>query len=253
MKISHEVPFQLMNVSRFFNDYDYALVHLFEKNNKYRDFFMMSESLGREWILDNSLYELKKSFDSERFLFWIRETNPTFYIIPDDYDPEINMKKFNHWLHLEKESNVKNKKIAVIHGNNYDDITFSYRKMNERLQEDDMIAFSTGSKIVTEMGRFQVIEKLYQKGLINENRGHHLLGATLPQEFKKYRDFSWIRSVDTSSPVMASIEGTRISFNGLKLKPKITVNEIFFYDLKMMNWNLLYHNISMFRRFCNER
>ena len=34
MKISHESPLALLKISRAYNDYDYALVHLFEKVHK---------------------------------------------------------------------------------------------------------------------------------------------------------------------------------------------------------------------------
>ena len=38
MKISHEVPKCLLNNSREFNDYDYCLPHLLDKDEHYRNF-----------------------------------------------------------------------------------------------------------------------------------------------------------------------------------------------------------------------
>lgn len=251
MKISHEVPLQLLEVSRFFNDYDYALVHLLEESEKYRLFFEKSKALGREIILDNSLYELKESFDPEKFLYWVQKINPTVYIIPDDYDPEINLRKFDDWLILEKKSNCLNKKMAVIHGDSYSDLVFSYQKMDKELRAYDMIAFSTGSKIMKEEGRSAIIRKMYRTGVINQKREHHLLGAILPQEFETYRNISWIVSVDTSSPIMATFENMKFH-HGLNSKPQTTVNEIFFEN-RFVNWELLYYNIRAFRLICNRR
>ena len=54
-----------MTESRSFNDYDYALVHLFETHPKYYEFFEESLLRGREVYLDNSLFELRES------LIWI--------------------------------------------------------------------------------------------------------------------------------------------------------------------------------------
>ena len=40
MLISHEVPKSLFNQSLEFNDYDYALVHLFDKDPEYLKFYI---------------------------------------------------------------------------------------------------------------------------------------------------------------------------------------------------------------------
>jgi hypothetical protein len=55
MKLSHEVPLCLLEDSLDFNDYDYALVHLLDKDEDYADFFMKAKQQGRYIILDNSL------------------------------------------------------------------------------------------------------------------------------------------------------------------------------------------------------
>jgi hypothetical protein len=39
MKFSHEVPLCLLEDSLSFNDYDYALVHLLDKDKDYANFF----------------------------------------------------------------------------------------------------------------------------------------------------------------------------------------------------------------------
>ena len=57
IKTSHEVPLSMLEQSRAFNDYDYALVHLFEKYPKYYDFFKKSIEMGRDVLLDNSIFE----------------------------------------------------------------------------------------------------------------------------------------------------------------------------------------------------
>lgn len=42
MLVSHEVPLSLLEKSRTFNDYDYALVHLFEIYPAYKQFYIDS-------------------------------------------------------------------------------------------------------------------------------------------------------------------------------------------------------------------
>ena len=71
MKVSHEVPRCLLNNSREWNDYDYCLPHLLDKDEHYKDFFYKSKKQGRYIIMDNSLHELGESYDFERLRYWI--------------------------------------------------------------------------------------------------------------------------------------------------------------------------------------
>ncbi len=66
MLVSHESPISMLETSRKYNDYDYALVHLFETHPQYYNFFKVSLNLGREVLLDNSIFELGEAFDSEK-------------------------------------------------------------------------------------------------------------------------------------------------------------------------------------------
>lgn len=83
IEVSHESPISILEASREYNDYDYALVHLFETQPAYYSFFAESLKLGRKVYLDNSIFELKKSFDPSKYLDWICKLKPTYYIVPD--------------------------------------------------------------------------------------------------------------------------------------------------------------------------
>ena len=83
MLVSHETPISLLDESREYNDFDYALVHLFETHPEYYSFFKQSLLQGREVLLDNSIFELGYAFDSEKFAHYVNELKPTYYIVPD--------------------------------------------------------------------------------------------------------------------------------------------------------------------------
>ena len=83
MLISHEVPKCLFRDSLEFNDYDYALVHLFDKDPEYLAFYKESVKKGRHVLLDNSIFELGEAYDNEQFAKWVDELRPTEYIVPD--------------------------------------------------------------------------------------------------------------------------------------------------------------------------
>ena len=86
IKISHEVPFCLLEKSREFNDYDYCLPHLMDENEEYRNFFHESKKMGRYIVMDNSLHELGEAYNTERLIHWIDEIKPNEFIVPDVWE-----------------------------------------------------------------------------------------------------------------------------------------------------------------------
>ena len=71
-------------------------------------------------------------------------------------------------------------------------------------------------------GRQRFIQQLIDEGLWDWSKPHHLLGCSLPQEFSYYVDNNVynIRSIDTSNPVMAGMQGYRYQgLDGMIGKP----------------------------------
>jgi hypothetical protein len=101
--VSHETPLSILELSRTFNDYDYALVHKFEEDAEYYEFYKESLRLGRSIILDNSLFELETMFDSKEFAKYVQtlgdiNSDNFYYIVPDaleEKDETIN--SFKDW------------------------------------------------------------------------------------------------------------------------------------------------------------
>src|SRR5574344_668873 len=99
IEIYHEMPLRMLldgyedelNISGH-----YALVHLYEKHKEYFDYSVLRLRIGYPVILDNSIFELEKAFDADRFAFWIKElvkhagkknvNKNLVYIIPDVLD-----------------------------------------------------------------------------------------------------------------------------------------------------------------------
>ena len=72
MLISHEVPKCLFEKSLDFNDYDYALVHLFDEDPEYLEFYKNSVKNGRHVLLDNSIFELGEAYDNDSDLDYLK-------------------------------------------------------------------------------------------------------------------------------------------------------------------------------------
>ena len=258
MQISHESPLCLLEESRKFNDYDYALVHLFEENLQYLQFFRDSISQGRRVILDNSIFELGKSFEPKRFRYWVEELRPTEYIIPDVLeDYQETKQSLENWIHENRD--LSGVKIGVVQGKTYSELIDCYKIVDSHC---DKIAISFDYSFYTSLfpyvskhvgftlGRSFLIHSLLRDGVINTKKPHHLLGCPLPWEFTLYRNLDWIETVDTSSPIVHSILGVEFGELGIHEKKTIKLVDLLFTQKDSINLDLLYHNIKTFRYLC---
>jgi hypothetical protein len=107
------------------------------------------------------------------------------------------------------------------------------------------------NKLVNQMlGRIKLISSMKKYDLIKDNHYIHLLGASLPQEFLYYKDpyFDFIKSVDTSSPIINGALGITYESYGLFTKPKNKIEEFFEDNLEEQIGDITF-NINKFREF----
>jgi hypothetical protein len=264
IKVSHESPLCLLKDSVNYNDYDYALVHLFEHNPHYYHFFRSSVLANREVLLDNSIFELGKAFESEEYYKWITKLEPTYYIVPDVWeDADATIISFDKFV--TKYDDIKSLKIGATQGKTYRDFVRCYKYMSDHA---DYIAVSfaysyfewtgLGNNKYERMvnGRQKLIQNLIDDGIWNWNKPHHLLGCALPQEFRYYYDKNIynIRSVDTSNPVMAGFNYMKYSGDlGLKDKPKGLLADNISTTLDDDQLDLIKYNIESFKQIVGRK
>jgi hypothetical protein len=261
IKIAHEAPLSIFNRVQEVTDYDYALVHLFEENNEYWEKFVRAKEIGREIILDNSIFELGTAFEPDKFALWIERLKPTWYIIPDALeDAKTTVKNVKEWVAPDWGC----KSIGVVQGKSYDEIVWCYKEI-EPFVDKVAISFDYHFFVNEDLngalptkyhhymyGRDAMIHRLLADKVINENKPHHLLGCGLPQEFDSYRGYSWIDSIDTSNPVVAAIKGMRYdSTKGLQDKPSQKLYTMLDQKLSSYELQLALYNIECFRAICN--
>ena len=262
MKVSHESPLELLEASRSYNDYDYALVHLFETNKEYLDFFMKSKELGREILLDNSIFELGKSFEMSRFAYWVNYLKPTFYIIPDVLDDaDSTIANIEKWMKEYAPTIDPSCKImCVLQGKCYEDMVRCY-KVAEKYADKIAISFNSAYFIddnpdVDEvyswmLGRMNLIFRLDRDGVLNHNKMHHLLGVALPQEIQFYHNMSYITTVDTSNPVVHGMFKCRYSKDGLTYKKTTKLVDLLNHHITKEEQEIIDFNIKQFKVFAS--
>ena len=265
IKISHESPLCMLEQSRSYNDYDYALVHLFDKEPRYLKFFQDSLDRGRTVLLDNSIFELGKAFDANLYRKWICTLKPTEYIVPDVLEDCIGtINNMDDWLFCRRvHGNLPaSKVIGVVQGKNYAELVRCYAYMD---QHADKIAISFDYSYYLKvfphpnkwvsymMGRIITLNQLMYDGIINKHKPHHLLGCAHPREFSFYTgpEYGWIESVDTSSPIVHGIKGIDYSDRiGTWEKEKTKLVDLLHITPTAEQHISILYNIRGFRKYC---
>lgn len=260
MLVSHETPIELLEISRSYNDYDYALVHLLSLQPNYLDFFIKSKALGRRILLDNSMFELKEAFNADLFAEWVEKIQPYEYIVPDVYmDAAKTISNFESWMSNHKD--LPGKKIGVVQGKTYQEFVDCYLFMAAYADKiaisfDNSYLMTTGYSLnmnptrwhILMEGRRHLIRDLNIDGFWKKNKPHHLLGCALPQEFGAYQNIIGIESIDTSNPIIAGLHGIRYGENGIDNKITILLADLINANVSEQTKENIFFNIKMFRK-----
>tara|TARA_R110000744_G_scaffold180421_1_gene299474 strand:+ start:49 stop:837 length:789 start_codon:yes stop_codon:yes gene_type:complete len=260
IKISHEVPMCLLEDSKQFNDYDYCLPHLLDEEPGYLEYFRKAKAAGRYIIMDNSLHELGKAYTSERLIHWVNELEPNEFIVPDVWENcTESIQNAEIWNLYTFPKNTE--KVAVVQAKTIHEASKCVQAYKDLGY--GKICFSYGASYYNDicphpnidlgkaLGRLYVISALMKMGDINQDDRIHLLGCAVPQEFGWYKDINCIESIDTSNPVMSALEGQEYLSGGLYQKPKVNMNDHFYMTFDELDFEILDHNLTMFRKINN--
>ena len=260
IKVSHETPMCLLEDSMRFNDYDYCLPHLLDEEPKYLEYFKKAKAAGRYIIMDNSLHELGEAYDHSRLIHWVNEIKPNEFIIPDVWEnKDESIANAMVWdiYDFPKET----EKVVVVQAKSIheaSECTKAYKNLGY-----GKICYSYGASYYNDvcphpnkdlgkaLGRLYVINALLKMGDLKQDDRVHLLGCAVPQEFGWYKNINCIESIDTSNPVMATLEDVKYGWSGLDKKPKANMNDYFYMLNDQVNFDLLTYNLDMFRKINN--
>lgn len=259
MKISHEVPKQLFEESREFNDYPYVLGHLIKLDSDYKDFYKEELKNADFSILDNSAFELGKSIPFEELISVVRELRPTHLVLPDTVhnmsktlvDSEKFFTEFGTELEL-----LGVTPIGVVQGNNFQELTDCIGFYIRLGITYIAIPFDCIKDSDYSIVRFLFFKELVEKVGIDflKNVNFHFLGIQNPQELLLYskEQKQLITSIDSSSPILHGIEGNEFTewgclFDKSKMKLADNLNiEVYGYMR-----NIAKNNINYFKKYCN--
>jgi hypothetical protein len=261
MKVSHELPISLLHYGYKFNDYDYMLPHLIDKYDQYRLYFQKARLDKRFIICDNGLFE-GVTHTTDDLISKINLIRPNIFIVPDAWNDSITtIRNAKHWmLNFNKQIPEETQLMAVCQGESIIELVTTYQILVDLGYKH--IAFNHSSiayinafpkldKLKAQMyGRIELIRKLIETDTIRTDVYHHLLGCSLPQEVMAYTEFSWIKSIDTSNPIIVGSQGVRYEDNGIEFKPTEKIEDLFDKNLEGNMEDIIF-NVNKFKSFIN--
>jgi hypothetical protein len=260
MKVSHEVPLCFLKESLEWNDYQYVLPHLIDQYPQYKNHMIeYRRTLGSFIICDNGLFE-GVDHTIEDLLEKIHLIHPNVFIVPDAWNDSITtIRSAKHWMinYGEKLKEIDVNLMAVCQGKTMGELISTYQTLIDLGYKH--IAFNHSSIAYQELGydsplknqmygRMEFIRKLVEKKTIRETYYHHLLGCSLPQEFMSYNDWKFIKSADTSNPILVGAEGKRYTDSGINWKPKEKLAYYFEKDLSEQKEDIIF-NVQKFKKY----
>jgi hypothetical protein len=106
---------------------------------------------------------------------------------------------------------------------------------------------SWGKKFLGGITGIKLIRELIRTNTAYKDIYHHLLGASDWKEFQAYTEFDWIKSMDTSAPIINGALGIKFNHEETYAKPTEKLEHIIERDLTN-KMDIIQHNINMFRK-----
>lgn len=272
-----ELPLCMLEDNVKLNDFDLVLYHLFESNERYKQYYLniRKQYPERLMILDNSAYEFYiqgKVCDFDKLVECIILLKPNYYILPDtlmNYSETISkssnfLNKYNEVI--DHKTNGKSRPMAVLQGNCIEEfeqcidkyidlgikaiaIPFHNSFYCDLWNGYDMHPFLKVYKQVNKdieyaAGRVHLIKK------INAHIGSHfewihMLGSHCPYE-KYVVNESVVNSMDTGYPVKCGYEGYLLGQE--PQKPNIIIDDFFEEDLSEQQKTIIAQNVKIFHQ-----
>lgn len=264
MLVSHEIPLQILEQSKQFNDYEFILPYYYIRFKEYKKFYLKNiNKNNRISILDCGLFE-GEILDDSKLKDIINELQPTYFIIPDKWNDVIETKN-NAIKWMKWKDSLPTKLMAVIQCTDLEIGTKLYKDFIDLGVE--AIAFNHSSvaykdlfphnniNVSKMMGRIQFINYLNKNNIINHTLYHHLLGCNMPDEFKYYGEgYEFIKSVDTSNPIIWGCQGKYydIHTETSKTKPPEKIETYFEQNITPDQISAIEYNIRQFKKYLND-
>lgn len=266
IKISHETPLQLLQLSLNYNHYQYILPYFWNRFPEYKKFMLDYSTKNQSFtILDCGLFEGEVPSIKE-LIDLIDEIKPNIFISVDSWNNcNITYQNAKTWMDLKKSGKLpkKTELMVVLQGTNFSQIEQLYKKCLNLgyihfAFNHSSIAYQNEIKDGDEIykakkGRIKLIRNLWNKNIIEQNHYIHLLGATDITEFEYYKKGlrGVVNSIDSSSPIIKAIEDGLYTEENIKLKSNNKLEKYFESNFDKEQIECILTNINFFKQITN--
>jgi hypothetical protein len=259
IKVSHELPLCLLNKSKEWNDYEFCLPTYWFKSKEYKQYYLNARKSGSFIIADNGLFE-GDSFTEQQLIDFVNELQPDIFVIPDVWNDAFqSYRNAKYWVNKVSPILPGNTKLmAVIQCTDYDIGSSLYTEYLDLGIK--CIAFNHSStsykkffphenlSVSKMMGRIHFINQLKTNNIIDPYVHHHLLGSSIWLEFLYYKEYDFIKTIDSSFPVILGCEKKHLfDSKTLTEKPIHKIERWFDSELDQNQIECIENNICVFK------
>jgi len=261
IEIAIGAPISMMNNLCPKGHIELCFTHLIKNNNNtYKQYYLDAKANGRFVILDNGIMELGYSMSADDLLFVSAELKPDLVTPPEILnDSHSTLKMTYEFVKIFETSGLypETKIMGVAHGATLKDWCISFRELLQipyisRIGVPYDIPFDVRTSTQGENNRLinLVTRRIELCNWIAENHPEapiHLFGLAHPSELPIQVKHSFIKSIDTSLPVMAAINNIKYGISNFGPYEKKVLDINCSYDNQ--SFELASHNISIINNF----
>lgn len=244
--MQHGIICPVSQLERFATQSKFHLIlpHLIEQYPAYKEFYTYRAKEGDHVLIDNSIFELEKSFDYRKMIEYAEEIGAVEISAPEVLkDRDASRELRDEFLEYYVKSGSKVNILAVAQGRSIQEVENSYFEL---LGISEIKALGLPFDLDDNTGEYastEGIESLTLRRVLNryslicgidviaildklELKPTHLMGLSDAVELQLYKhgEYNWIRSNDSSTAFVHGVNGVRYTERGLpceKIKQKL--------------------------------
>jgi len=207
MLVALEIPTAHLKKLSSLTDFDFVIASQCLQDSKYANYY---KSSSRFMMLDNGMFELGHPISDEELIQVCKELRPNEVIVPDDslIHTIRFVSQYNYFL-----EKLKIKTVGVLHGQTLEECRQNLQVLLVLPVQTICIPldlefkeFQTSNKILTwSLSRLSLLSLIHSLKLYQYKKDFHLLGVSDPGEVLLAKKFSWVRSIDTSCPIVSAL------------------------------------------------
>jgi hypothetical protein len=225
--VATELPIHSQEFLSAFTDFDFCIAPICIEFKEYFEFYIKQRQTGRLSILDNGAFE-GSLVDRDEYVKLIETLRPHEVVAPDVLsNKEATLERFREFVDdvlpkLSYRPHVE----ACPQGSTLQEMVSCYIEMANHPKVDVMgmsyvchfhepvvarcLNFPIGEAV-----RILLFQKLMADGWI-VNKPHHLLGLQSPRALHWYKQYPFVRSVDTSFPILCALQDREVTLKTAK-------------------------------------